>query len=687
MGFDIKDGVLVKYIKKRGETEVVIPDGVKEIGHNAFDECKSLTSVIIPDGVISIGDSAFWGCSGLTSITIPNSVIKIGRSAFERCKSLTSVTIPDSVTSIGSEAFKWCGKLESVLIPDSITEVGGDPFSDTPFYKNDNRELIVYGKVLYRYRGTEKNVNIPDGVTKINGGAFSGCTDLISVTIPNTVTKICNSAFYGCTSLSSVIIPDSVTSIGDSAFKNCKNLMSVTIPESLTSIGSEAFKWCDKLACVLIPDSIIEVGNDPFSDTPFYKNDNRELIVYGKVLYRCRGAEKNESIPEGVIKINESAFSGCTNLISVTIPNTVTEIGKSAFNGCTSLTSLIIPDSVTSIGNSAFNGCTSLTSVTIPENVTRIAGWAFEGCTSLTSVVLPDSVTSIGFSAFSGCSNLTSMTIPGSVMEIGSEAFRCCKKLTSVTIPENVKDLGENVFIWSGLTSVTLLCSAKLKLNMFENTPLAENFGKCLPNFIDQCENMDVPLLKESVFAYWENIPTDKQCEIFLKRQDKALNKYYIKLISKEDAQNMSIEFEKLINDSMSSMDCNSVANFICLFVSLINDRQINALYDKLKLVKNGKKAITALEKNPEVAQYINSAKTNSSTDINDIEKDILSYNSLSVNELTLNSTYSLVSKDLPDIQDQKGEVLKPFVLAYILIEANEPKSLEINSNIMDLNP
>ena len=90
MGFEIKDGVLVRYKEELG-----------------------ITSVTIPDGVTKIGCGAFYGCSSLTSVTIPHSVTSIGNYAFYECSSLTSVTIPDSVTEIGWHAFKGCNNLIS----------------------------------------------------------------------------------------------------------------------------------------------------------------------------------------------------------------------------------------------------------------------------------------------------------------------------------------------------------------------------------------------------------------------------------------------------------------------------------------------------------------------------------------------------------------------------------------------
>ena len=47
--------------------------------------CSSLTSVVIPEGVTEIGKEAFQGCTSLTSVVIPESVTKIGNYAFKRC--------------------------------------------------------------------------------------------------------------------------------------------------------------------------------------------------------------------------------------------------------------------------------------------------------------------------------------------------------------------------------------------------------------------------------------------------------------------------------------------------------------------------------------------------------------------------------------------------------------------------
>ena len=66
-------------------------------------------------------------------------------------------------------------------------------------------------------------------------------------------------------------------------------------------------------------------------------------------------------MPDGVTKIGEKAFQGCTRLNQINIPEGVTEIGEFAFLGCSSLTQITIPANLTDIGQGAFYGCNSLT--------------------------------------------------------------------------------------------------------------------------------------------------------------------------------------------------------------------------------------------------------------------------------------------------------------------------------------
>ena len=164
--FKIKKGVLIKYL---GNSEdVVIPEGVTEIGNEAFRSCFYLESIEIPNGVTTIGNEAFTLCDSLRFIHIPNSVTSIGDGAFSWCESLQSVKIPDSVTSIGENAFWECKSLQSIEIPNGVTEIERDTF--------------------YGWKSL-KSVKIPKSVKRIDSNAFYHCNRIKSVEIPCTIYK------------------------------------------------------------------------------------------------------------------------------------------------------------------------------------------------------------------------------------------------------------------------------------------------------------------------------------------------------------------------------------------------------------------------------------------------------------------------------------------------------------------
>ena len=394
---------------------IIIPDGVKSIGHNAFFGCTELTSIIIPDSVTSIGDRAFIDCTSLISVTIPSSVTSIGEFAFKGCTSLSSIVIPDGVRNIGSSAFSYCSKLISMTIPNSITSI--DDF-------------------LFSYCSNLTSITIPEGIISIGYCAFNNCSNLTSVIIPDSVTSIGFYAFSGCSSLISITIPDSVKSIGEGTFFSCTSITNITIPTGTIYIGDGAFGDCSSLKSIALPDGLTSMGNSVFSG--------------------CSSL-KSLTIPNGITNIGDWTFYGCSSMTSIIIPNSVTSIGNSAFSHCSSLTSIMLPKSVTNIGESAFNSCSSLISITIPESAPRIGDWTFSYCTSLTSIIIPNRVTSIGDWAFSNCPNLTSIIIPNSVTSIGEWAFSHCSSLISITIPDGVTNIKQNAFYWCiGFTSITI---------------------------------------------------------------------------------------------------------------------------------------------------------------------------------------------------------------------------------------
>ena len=493
------------YVNGEEITDLLIPDGVTEIGSCAFQGCSYLTSVTIPSSVTKIGSSAFADCTGLTSLSIPGNVVDISNRAFYHCTGLTSLTLSEGIETIGESAFQGCSGLTTVTIPNSVKEMGWYAFWDcdltSPLYNATN--------FFYMDWSYEGKYEIPEGIERISDWAFHYCYHITEITIPSSVTYIGQHGFSLCQALTSIVIPDKVTYIGEEAFVGCNQLTSVTLPDNVEYIGDKAF-----------------------DDTPWYTN--QEGMVYiGNTLFKFNGTMPENTeivIKEGTTRICPQAFQGCNGLISISIPNSVTEIGNNAFSNCSSLTSITIPGSTTTIGYSAFYGCSSLTSITIPANVKEIGSSAFEGCNSLVSVIIEDGeepisidgdgsyfafacpvetlylgrtvsdrssfyqnpywgqtnlssltignyVTEISPEAFASCSNLTSVDIPNSVVTIGGGAFRDCTGLTSIVIPNSVTSIGNGAF--SGCTGLTTLSVPNSVTNIgwdaFFGTPWYDN--------------------------------------------------------------------------------------------------------------------------------------------------------------------------------------------------------------------
>lgn len=169
---------------------------------------------------------------------------------------------------------------------------------------------------------------------------------------------------------------------------------------------------------------------------------NRNILFFVEELNNKK--YKNLIIPNGVVKIRDSAFATLTDLSSVIIPYGVKDLGIFAFAGC-GIQNITIPNSTTCIGSYAF-ASSRLNRITIPDSVTWIGNDAFKGCSELVSVNLTNSITKIEMDTFAKCYKLTTIKIPNMVKEIGKRAFEGCKSLISVNIPNSVTTIDKFAF-------------------------------------------------------------------------------------------------------------------------------------------------------------------------------------------------------------------------------------------------
>lgn len=113
--------------------EIALPNGLKEIGKEAFCGCISLREIAIPNGVSKIEEGAFKMCISLKNVSFSQTLCTVGKEAFFGCEGLTSFIFPLSVVEVGENAFGECS-LRAVYYEGSESDYAAKGFS-SPFMK------------------------------------------------------------------------------------------------------------------------------------------------------------------------------------------------------------------------------------------------------------------------------------------------------------------------------------------------------------------------------------------------------------------------------------------------------------------------------------------------------------------------------------------------------------------------
>ena len=318
---------------------------------------------------------------------------------------------------------------------------------------------------IYTIKGDTLIVN--EGVTKLEYGDINATIHFTNVILPNSLKKIGHKAFYSCHSLKSVHLPDSVTSIGSMAFYDCVSLKDINIPASVKKIGDDAF------------------NNSQLNKIIYYNN--------GRTCYDWVGIEDSCPaklvIEEGVVSIDEYAFSNNNRIIEVVLPESLKEIKYEAFYDCPNLRKInipqncvirnhalkecsslnllllsdsgtvckgwtnqfycdtvIIPKGVKRIYDDAFKNCHNLKEIIFPEGLEKIGQNAFEDCKALKKIVLPEGLESIGKNAFKDCKSLEEISLPAGLKRIDDATFQNCKSLKNIVLPEGLEYIGDYAF-------------------------------------------------------------------------------------------------------------------------------------------------------------------------------------------------------------------------------------------------
>ena len=308
-------------------------EGLTAVNARAFADCARLQVVVLPETVASIGREAFAGCAALEAFYQRGAgQVAVGASAFDGCEALrfaafeaasASFDEPDSLPLVfpGFARQGAQGYPEFEFDLDSLSFDLAEQGRGMVLYAERAPGAAVEGWSLVKATSTASGiVTLREGTASIGTGAFSGCAGVTSADFEAArgLRSIGDAAFFGAGLAGAVIVPGSVDYLGYGAFTACTALKSVHIEGSqLVDLGASAFSDCTALESVIFgPACALEtIGGEAFSGT----------------------AVERIELPDSVIVLDFSAFSGCSRLAVLELPAGIEEIRSDAFNGCASL--------------------------------------------------------------------------------------------------------------------------------------------------------------------------------------------------------------------------------------------------------------------------------------------------------------------------------------------------------------
>jgi hypothetical protein len=181
-------------------------------------------------------------------------------------------------------------------------------------------------------------------MSMIESDLFKNFWALQEISFPPNIRKIGTRSCKNCTSLFRLDLSncEQLEEIGFDTFVNAWSLQEIIFPPNLRKIASGAFLNCTSLTRLDFSDCVQfeEFGNNVFTDA-----FSLQEVVFSPTLQ----------------KITHHAFRNCTSLTRLRIPASVNKIEEEAFSGCTNLEKVVFEniDGI-EIHDRAFQNCPKL---------------------------------------------------------------------------------------------------------------------------------------------------------------------------------------------------------------------------------------------------------------------------------------------------------------------------------------
>lgn len=299
-------------------------------------------------------DFALNEMSTLHHLVLPKQLEVIGQSALTGIGLSSTLVIPGSVKVLG---YRCLAEIEEgdLILSDSLEYIEGHAFYENgcTFKCPLNNNIWYLGDYAFHDNFTASHSSgyfrLPESVKYIGERCFGG---------------------YGENLEGEINIPASITTILPMSFESLHfaNGTKLTLHDKVERIENNAFRSLQFNNRIVWPAGLVKIGNSAFSGCNF------------------RGGMEN--LPDGLSILGSYAFSQCKNLPDdLKIPLNLSQVPEYAFR-LTNIKSVDIDGYTESISNNAFAYCENLTTVKIGKYVETIDASAFASCIALKSVTI-----------------------------------------------------------------------------------------------------------------------------------------------------------------------------------------------------------------------------------------------------------------------------------------------------------
>lgn len=513
-------------------TKITLPASIKTIEHHAFSRAQKLQEVVISEGVTEIGTQALSYCPELTTINIPSTVTILSRGILRECPKLKTLTLHEGLTTIDWEAL-WGTGIETLTIPSTCTLLGYQAL-ELPnlktlyvnvkepkdieaigYYGNGTMNGTVFGhdsdQAATNERLSKADLIVPLGCAesyevqapwfnfrsitdqgspylKLNGSVFAAPEGSFTVEDESPVFEDHSGWYVEDYTKGLAIDHDTKIKFTTTAPKSwvyiylfSSNTSKVkvdgtvvnTIGEDQSTSSYTFYRYdvlvdagehvitCDDYTDNQMPCMFLLRVQDISGDYYQPKSIGVNIDGINFVLEEKTVEGQDEPVRTATIARQKTSLSG-----DIVIPAKVS-YAKTVLQGSEWVTLEAHDYDVTEMvaagfeireapgifrtTDGAFQEC-AIMSISLPATLTTIPAGAFNGCQQLKTVTLAEGITTIGGGAFANCTSLEDIYLPETITDMSDYyIFGNCPSLKKVNIPKLVTSLGNGCFMRSGI--------------------------------------------------------------------------------------------------------------------------------------------------------------------------------------------------------------------------------------------